>query len=165
MTKDLEYYQYIVEHKDNIKKAFEIFGKSLCNKANVPESEVKKLIDKHDFSKFSSKEFVGYRQWFYPDSNEVPNPKLFEEAWEHHYKNNAHHPEHWISEDGEPLSMPDIYVIEMVLDWCAMSLKFHTYPIDYYENNKDEILIHPTSRNLTESLLEVIGHHEIFNTK
>lgn len=49
------------------------------------------------------------------------DPKLFQEALEHHQTTNEHHPEFW---QGGIHEMPRIYVAEMICDWKARSAEF-----------------------------------------
>ena len=160
--KDQEYYDYIKEHISNVKKAFDIFGKSLCSKAHVPLSVVEDLVKNHDVSKFSEEEFEGYRQWFYPRNGEAGDPEIFDKAWEHHYTVNKHHPEHYVQDDGTAEKMPDMYVVEMLLDWAAMSMRAKNYPSDWYEKEKNRLVFHSETRKFVEALLPILGHHEVF---
>ena len=163
--KDQEYYDYIKEHISNVQKAFAVLGKSLCSKAHVPISVVSDLVAEHDQSKYSDEEFPGYRQWFYPKKNETKSREIFDEAWKHHYTVNKHHPEHWVKKDGTARPMPDMYVVEMILDWSAMCFKFGGDPESWYYEEKEragKLNLNPTTRQLVESLLPVISHNEVF---
>lgn len=68
----------------------------------------------HDNSKLSGVEWECL--------NDEVDPKLFQEALEHHQKTNMHHPEYW-GEDGIH-DMPRIFVAEMCCDWKARSAEF-----------------------------------------
>jgi hypothetical protein len=67
---------------------------------------------KHDNGKFSGIEWECL--------HDGVDPKLFQEALEHHQTTNEHHPEFWRSIH----EMPRIYVAEMVCDWKARSNEF-----------------------------------------
>lgn len=94
---------------------------------------MKREVEKHDLSKFSSDEFVQYRQKFFPIQGELPKELVdveFSEAWEHHKEHNPHHHE-TIRHFND--------VVHMVIDWTAMSYKFGDTPREYYESNKSKI--------------------------
>lgn len=142
-AKESEYRNYIYEHQLNVKAAWSIML-SKCSEFFIeyPElvAEVSELVEKHDNSKFSELEFDGYRKYFYPTQyeNKEDAKDEFDKAWIHHYTVNKHHWDHW---KNEPKKMPDKYIIEMILDWIAMGMKFNNSAIDYYEKNKDNIII------------------------
>lgn len=87
-------------------------------------------IPDHDKSKYSEEEFDGYRLKYYPTEAEKADEELSkladikaEEAWEHHYKTNCHHPEHYyLFESKEARTMPLRYIIEMICDWSSFYL-------------------------------------------
>ena len=136
--KDFEYFDYICEHKRNVMKAYNVLMK------NNPFDEVEKpMIDKvlknrvlnHDLSKFSPEQFKPYRKHFYPNNKDEEESNGFEEAWKYHYNNERHHPERYNGEE----NMRSLDVLEMCLDWYAMSLKFGDNTLEYYNNKKDEL--------------------------
>lgn len=59
--------------------------------------------------------------------------KAYDVAWEHHHKHHPHHPQHWKNRD-----MPYEYIVEMLCDWLAMSMKFGQSTLDWYEKEADE---------------------------
>lgn len=96
----------------------------------------------------------------------------FEKAWEHHYRNNKHHWQYWCydwfkyetepespqlcyCEFITPLEMPDQYLLQMVCDWEAMSMKFGGSVQQYYLKNYYQIHLNPKSRYRLENLLQV----------
>lgn len=134
----MEYNKYIVEHINNVKKAFEEFGDTLCMHLNVNKDTLRELVDKHDLSKFGTDEFEGYRQFFYPKDGEEKSKTAMDMAWLHHMNTNPHHPQYWELRDGEAsktLDMPSEYIAEMILDWQAMSYKFGGTPLTYYNES------------------------------
>lgn len=156
MEKDLkekEYLKYINEHISNVRMAYLRYSDSLCKALNISGKELFINVSKHDESKYLEEEFDGYRQYFHTCSNEKKDQKLFDIAWEHHYKNNKHHPEYWMDENGNPGDMPPIYIAEMLLDWEAMSMKFGGTTYNYYIKNRDK---KPLSDNIKMILDEVI---------
>ena len=130
--KEQEYTQYIEEHIANVNLAFEKYGHKLCDLLRVPYLILAYKVKEHDKSKYSEEEFNGYRQWFYPCSDEEKNKELFDEAWEHHYTTNQHHPQYWM------IDMAPIAIAEMLLDWEAMSMKFGGNTYDYYIKERDK---------------------------
>lgn len=101
------------------------------------------LIPKHDQSKFSDEEFNAYRMKFYPckedlEISEADRDKAFDAAWEHHKTVNYHHPDKWLIKTKEKdmiLPMPFYYLIEMIMDWIAMSMNFKQSTYDWWINS------------------------------
>ena len=157
--KQEEYNQYIKEHRENVEKAFKELS-TLWYKVGIINDDqieaLRKRVDRHDLSKYSTEEFEPYRRYFhYIDESERENAKEdFEIAWKHHYENNDHHPEYWKGE-----KMDDVAVMEMVCDWQAMRYKFGGGTVrDYYEENKEkkQKVINKNSIELLERLLSVV---------
>lgn len=154
--KEKEYTNYINEHIMNIRLAYIKYGEILCKKLNISNHQLLLNINKHDQSKYSEKEFDSYRQYFYPCSNETKNEELFNKAWEHHYKENPHHPEYWIDDDSNTINdMPNIYITEMLLDWEAMSMKFNNNTYDYYMKNKDSKPFTIKTKKIIDSVIDI----------
>lgn len=126
----------------------------------------------HDLSKYSPEEFwTGVR--FY-QGNRSPNAAErelygFSKAWLHHKGRNKHHFEYWIDfsmDKSEGLvghKMPVNYVVEMMMDRIAASkvYKGKDYTdrsaLEYYQREKDFIVIHPETRKLLEKLLVMLS--------
>ena len=169
ITKNLDYSKYIYNHIMNVVKAANnIFIKKavmLPLESGITLDQSKEAIEKlktniinHDLSKWSDEEFPFYRKKFYPTENEKNNldqneiELQFQEAWKHHYMNNAHHPMYWKfheydskgvlieliepREEATPMSLE--FIFEMICDWEAMSMNFGSSTIDWYENKADE---------------------------
>ena len=132
------YLLYVLKHKWYVYQA----GKVLA----VPFWRL--LI--HDLSKFGADEWFPYVDYFYGGGKESGSPykkAVFEVAWQHHWRNNKHHPEYWAK--GKTLSqasvpMPLDYVREMVADWYGAGKtqgstdcwtwylqNWHNYPIQH----------------------------------
>lgn len=158
MEKDLEYIVYINEHTANIKKAWEIVKPKLTGEKWLDDAtflEISQRVLYHDITKFTSNEFHGYRKKFYPDKTESQNEEaiegFFQKSWLHHIHSNDHHWNHWIvSGDGIILSMPFVCIFEMLLDWFAMALKFGDTVEDFYNKNKESMLMHDETRKCVE---------------
>ena len=157
MRKYIKYLLYILEHKKSVFKT--CWNKGLYSHAFT-----------HDLSKFRPSEFIPYARYFYGDY--PPNALLkdighkniktremikekFNKAWELHYKRNKHHPEYWKGRD-----MPYKYIIQMVCDLEAMSLKFGGTAQEYYLKNYYKWDITRETRFRLEKKLDLI---EIFN--
>jgi len=140
-----EYTEYINEHIDNVQKVW----KSVSDKFNSDISQrINNLIKIHDQSKYGPQEFRPYQQWFYPINSKEKNKTLFNYGWNHHQKNNPHHWEYWVMQEGIILPMIFEYAIEMLCDWSAMSLKFKDTPGEFYNQNKHKILIHDDTKQI-----------------
>ena len=126
----------------------------------------------HDLSKYGLEEF--WSGVYYYQGNRSPHAAAreihgFAKAWLHHKGRNKHHFEYWIdytNKKEEGLvghKMPLRYVIEMVMDRIAASkvYKGSEYtdrsPLEYYEREKDYILMHPDTRVLLEKLLSLLA--------
>lgn len=95
----------------------------------------------------------------------------FEEALEKHYIRNKHHWKHWEKDNNNIFSfislfnvvnqsgkkeiqkMPHKYIMQMICDWEAMSLKFGNAAKEYYLKNYDNIKLHRESRAILEEEL------------
>lgn len=156
MNKYIKYLLYVLAHKKNVFKT--CWSKGLYLHAFT-----------HDLSKFRPSEFIPYARYFY--GNYPPNALLkdigykdiktkeevkreFEKAWELHYKRNKHHPEHWIGE-----IMPRKYIIQMICDLEAMSLKFGGTAQEYYLKNYYKWNITYETRLRLERLLDLTNEY------
>ena len=126
----------------------------------------------HDLSKYSPEEF--WTGVYYYQGNRSPNAAErevhgFSKAWLHHKGRNKHHFEYWIDfsikkDDGlVGHKMPLNYVIEMVMDRIAASRiytgKDYTdrSALEYYQREKNFIVINPETRKLLERLLSMLA--------
>lgn len=149
-----EYKNYIIEHKERVKQYADWL------KENLPEifedvdlDAFDEVIAEHDESKFGEEEFEAYAQKFFgpQDINGKPLDFIpgFDQAWEHHWQNNEHHPEHWLGED-----MPLIYILEMICDWGSFSIAEGNPKelIDYYYNNARD----DEEKNLSDNTKKIV---------
>jgi hypothetical protein len=160
MNKHIECWKYILKHK---------YFVLVCGlKLKVP---LWRLII-HDWSKFLPSEWIPYANYFYAEggsdnhanSNGVHNPAdgsyRFNVAWLKHQHRQPHHWQYWLlrEDDGDliPLPMPEVFVREMVADWCgAGAAQGHGNDIsEWYVNNRDRIHIHPYTRALVDKFVE-----------
>lgn len=184
LRKEQEYLNYINEHIDFVKKAYVLYMVPLlANDRNnisslVSDEELKNAIRQlsltittHDASKFSDAEFDAYRAKYHPTKREsqiddeeykkIMEDK-YQEAWKHHYQTNEHHPQHWVdSETGVPTDMSLGAIIEMLCDWEAMSLKFSTNTLEWYENDAtdEKNAMTDKTRQIVEDLLYNVLHN------
>lgn len=141
----IQYLSYVFRHK------WFVFLAGL--KVGVPLWQ----LATHDLSKFSPSEFFPYANFFYRPKDSGGD--AFNMAWLLHQRRNPHHWQHWVlmQDDGPalPLPMPEKYAREMVADWAgagrAITGKWEV--ADWYENNKEKIILHPETRQFTEILL------------
>lgn len=150
-----EYLKYVLEHKKNVFKT--------CWKRGLYLHAFT-----HDLSKFLLSEFIPYAKWFYGKYGTnvdetcllIPEVKTkhcickadFYISWREHYKRNKHHWNYWIGK-----RMPYKYIIQMICDWEAMSLKFGGTAQEYYMKNYDKIQLSVESRCELEFHLCLIG--------
>ena len=159
--KEKQYKKYIKEHLKNVKIAYQ---EEILNNPYIYLLVDKEILNKlyqrvlkHDESKFSKEEFDAYRKNYYPinDKEKEENKNNFDKAWEHHWKNNSHHWQYRqnkktfnINDDDEILD-----VLENVLDWIAMGYKFKNRPTEYYEKNKNQIILCEKEKKFLEHIL------------
>lgn len=156
--KEKEYLDYINDHIEKVKECFANYIIPLMNINNISsllsDEEIKeniiivaKRIGDHDASKFSDDEFDGYRAKWHPTLKELDAGEeykelmmeRYEECWKHHYTNNPHHPKYWYNEeDNTCKDMALDAIIEMICDWEAMSLKFNTDTVEWYNNKAED---------------------------
>ena len=119
----------------------------------------------HDASKRWPEEYDAYDEYFYGEKDE----DAFNRAWLHHIHHNPHHWQHWllVSDDGKSgdpekvtaLEMPKVAALEMVADWWSFSWRSGNLRevFTWYEEHKDGIILHESTREYVESVLAEIG--------
>lgn len=159
------YKRYVDEHIENVNKAFSEFGPVLCKALSVDLGRLKEMITIHDQSKYDEEEFEGYRKYFYPTSLEDSkdlNQYAFDLAWNHHVKNNPHHPEFWVRQDedtGEliPEDIPNTFIAEMLLDWQSMGYKFGDNAYQYWNSDKCKKFLSPATKAKVEEVISIFN--------
>jgi len=143
-----KYLDYLAEHIGNVKSVWEKLQPLLKNSFWLDDFSyfnINEIIKNHDKSKYSKDEFFPYRQYFYPLENEKVSEKWFNLAWNIHQKSNMHHWQYWVmiedSGDIIILEMPFFFIIELLCDWTAMSVKFNNKPSEWYFKNKSKMLL------------------------
>ncbi|MGN1277656.1 MAG: DUF5662 family protein [Floccifex sp.] len=130
----------------------------------------------HDLSKYSYielktgfKYYQGYRSPIDAEKEE----KGYSLGWLHHKGRNKHHWEYWLDfgKDGiYPCEMPVNYVIEMFCDRVAASMIYQkdkytdSSALDYYNQGRNKILIHPNTDALIHSLLVYLSENGLDQT-
>jgi hypothetical protein len=160
--KDKEYAAYIDRHIASVNSVWKEFRENKKTEVIMADGLFYSLLSEkirvHDKSKFSRKEFFGYRQWFYPEEGESKSESIFLHAWNCHQKSNDHHWQYWVMpQNGEmvALEMPTGCAFEMMIDWTAMSVIFGNKPSDWYSENKEKMVLHEGTRNFVEGWLEL----------
>ncbi len=136
----------------------------------------------HDLSKYSPEEFLTGVKYY--QGNRSPNAVErevcgYSKAWLHHKGRNKHHFEYWIDfspNRNEGLignKMPVRYLAEMVMDRIAACRVYKgrdytdSSALEYYENEKDFIVMHPDTRRALEQILTQLseeGEEAAFKT-
>ena len=151
-----DYKDYINVHKENVLKSANWL------KENLPElfeevdiKNFDELIEKHDESKFSDEEFLPYADKWHGSKKKT---KEYELAWEHHWKNNPHHPEYFEGND-----MEYIYILEMICDWMSFGFKENdlTNIISFYKDKAREDKEKNFSENTKNIVDDIINKIEI----
>lgn len=116
-----EYNTYIIEHVDNVKKAY-----FWLKDHNIIKEDILDQLNLHDASKYTDEEYKAYDLYFYGTKTEKVK-KDFDYAWLHHIHENPHHWQHWVlvndDEGTYALEMPKEFVYEMICDWWSFSHK------------------------------------------
>ena len=179
-NKQLEYLDYIKEHVLNVQKAFYLHFLPLLESDHISEKisdetfkdaikNASTLVIEHDASKYGDEEFDGYREKYYPTAREKSDPEFEEKAkerseiaWIHHYSNNPHHPMYWVNkETNEPIDMELSYIIEMICDWEAMSMKYRSDTQEWYKNKaeKEKRAMTNWTKDMVEEILFNVIYH------
>jgi len=137
-----EHIQYSVNHKRFIEKTYRRFRKCLPNLGE-------ESILKHDDSKFSFIEIVGYTdRWTWGKSS-----LLWEEALQHHYANNPHHPQFYQDKRMTRESLEESIVDMMACHWERKEGGGDEVPAEKIAGFSDFYL----ERYLPEDKLEVVA--------
>lgn len=155
-----QYKKYLKKHNNNIQKAY----KELVHNPNIYLIIDKEVLDKlyqrvliHDKSKYSIEEFDAYRKNYFPINNreKEENIENFKLALEHHWRNNPHHWE--FRQDKQYFNIYNdeevVNVLENIVDWLAMGYQYKDTPQEYYEQNKDKIILCDRERAFLEHIL------------
>lgn len=155
---ELAYFRHYAKHTYYVVLAWKLIQGILISKEIIDEEEfdyITKLIIWHDNSKIGKEEWLPYARKFYPlgnqDTNNVKNE--FKEAVKHHKNNNFHHFESLQNYKG-----PDwrCYIIEMICDYIAMGWEFGVYIFEYYNQNKEKIILPLEYKEYLEQVLEIL---------
>lgn len=161
MYKMQDYTEYVEEHISLVREVWYDLKPNLRGLFSSDAiTEIGYLIQLHDQSKFSRQEIDGYCQWYFPKDKRNRSWLIYNIAWNHHQKANPHHWQYWLMYDkGQTiaLDMPVVYLVEMLCDWTAMSYKFKDTPGEFYEKNKDEMLLSDRTRAGVVELLPILN--------
>ena len=160
--KDIKYEDYLNNHLEGIQKGYNWLQNNLpgifIHNEYDYSNKVKNLIDNHDESKYSIKEWIPYREYFYGVKTDNVR-RDFDYAWLHHIHNNPHHWQYWVligDESGiKALDIPYEYIIEMFLDHWSFSWKEgNLFEIkNWYNSHKDIIIFSENTKRLYENIL------------
>ena len=127
----------------------------------------------HDLSKYSPTEFLVGMKYYQGDrspNNAEREDTGMSKSWMHHKGRNKHHFEYWIDFAINPreglvgMPMPTRYVLEMFCDRISASKNYNrdtyndSFPLAYYNKNKDYYVMHPDTRELLEKLLTMLAY-------
>lgn len=148
MNKHLKYLWYIIRHKWYVGR--ECVRRGLYWRGLT-----------HDLSKLLPSEWGPYTSYFYGSAaGTTEGEAAFDAAWLAHQHRNPHHWQHYVlrEDDGatKVLPMPIPYLVEMVCDWIGAGMAIRGDPRvwNWYEQNKDQIVLHPVTEAMLELLLE-----------
>ena len=179
--REAEYYNVVGTHRNNVVKAYEMIVKDPKSQIviegipvyNYDTPSLEDAIKNHDMSKYSDAEFYAYRKWHNPTSHEkflmetdddyrLAAEAAYEEAWDHHKRNNDHHPEWWCYDENgnsvEPIDMTIEAILHMICDWQSCDMTYGGNIHDWWAKNKGEkakVMSENTFR-IVESIMEKI---------
>lgn len=161
MNKHLQYLRYLLRHKFWV--AFYL----------IRDYRMVLQAITHDWSKFLPDEWFPYVNYFYgpkpPQKQEggykhqPGDDTAFDTAWNHHQKRQPHHYQYWLlkRDDGTEsvLPMPEHYLKEMLCDWrgAGRAQGYGDNTPEWYERNKERIVLHPDSRKWIEAEIARAG--------
>ena len=131
---------------------------------------------RHDLSKYSPTEFLPGARFYLGDRSPTEGERReygYSKAWMHHKGRNKHHWEYWLDFGVDGIyacKMPTNYVIEMFCDRVAASMIYQkekytdSSALEYYENGRGKILIHPETDALIHHLLKYLSEHGLDQT-
>ena len=158
-----EYDAYIVDHRNNVQKAYEF---CLANNIFPYNDKTAEAVKNHDLSKYSDEEYNAYGEYFYGDKRNVPHKEDmdFKRAWLHHQHNNPHHWQYWLLKEDEgtgleALEIPEEYAQEMICDWLSFAIKAKNINnfFSWYAENKPKQILHPNTRIWVEEIIKKIS--------
>jgi len=154
-----EYTKYIIQHKENVEKAFNWLKEHNLIKPEALE-KAEANVANHDLSKYQPEEYDAYDNYFYGQRTpEVDS--AFNYAWLHHIHANPHHWQYWVlKHDDEPeeaLEMPEEYIAEMIADWWSFSFKVGNLReiFGWYKKHKDMVLNKKTRGRVEDILYRI----------
>lgn len=173
-----EYLKYVLEHKKNVFKTCRKNGLKL----HALTHDLSKFLPSEFIpyaNWFNGRHGVAIANKLTDVSDSVLNEhnmlkQKFEIAWQHHFEYNKHHWNHWCYdwslyynndiklEDcklSEPEYMPGKYLMQMICDWEAMSIKFGGSAQSYYLNNYYQIQLNRESRWVLEGKLNLYSKY------
>lgn len=131
-----EYLDYLEDHLTKVAIAFDDLSNACEGMWWVGDDyawhTLRRDVELHDISKFSEEEFVQYRKTFYPIDKDEKENVDFKSALEHHKEQNHHHFES---------CQTYLDMVHMIIDWTAMSYTFGGTAQEYYEKNKEKIIV------------------------
>jgi hypothetical protein len=113
----VNHFKQVLSHRKWLYYAFVLIADSL---EESEKASLHTLVLKHDLSKFSAVEALGYGVKFgrKGELTKETEVKVWEKALQNHYKKNPHHPEFNRNED-----MDHIYLLESILDMLACRME------------------------------------------
>lgn len=160
IQKEKDYISYLETHISNVKKAYinlflPLVSKELVfNDAPFSPQEfkdaiilAKSAVRMHDMSKWGEAEFEPYRAHWNPTDEEKLRGEeyqteveiAYQNAWEHHYQNNDHHPKFWYDfENNVARDMSLDAIIHMLCDWESFDIDSPSRTVKWYINHSIE---------------------------
>lgn len=161
-----QYDEYLNQHKNGVKKAFEWIRDNLPNLlVDAGDTDLEwQICMNHDASKTKYDEYYAYDDYFYGGNRSHKVVEEFNKAWLLHLHRNPHHWQHWVLINDDPkegeiiLDMPYNYIIEMICDWWSFSWRSGNLReiFKWYDEHKDYIKLNNSTRLYVEYILKTI---------
>ena len=159
-----KYLSHIKKHRKLVKECWRVFKKLKETNGLLADDffywTIEGNIENHDASKIEADEFYPFCQWFYPEPNAVKRVKYFLHGVNRHIRRNKHHPEYWVVIDADAkqtiLDMPTEYIIEMMMDWCAISIAFENKPSEWYDSKGPKKIMSRDTLNFVDKWMPTI---------
>ena len=150
---------YTDTHRQNIITAFnmllpKLISNNILSKQEI--SEIKSNLKIHDLSKYQVEEALPYGKFFFGERNDEVIAG-FKRAVKLHKGRNPHHPEYFAKEN-KPITMPNVYIVEMVCDWWTFGIKDNNLAeiFDFYKEKKEKFNFSQDTAKKVEILLGLI---------
>ena len=159
---EAKYKEYLDGHIGNVCEALKKLSELDIDFIKEHLEELRDIVKNHDKTKWEEPEWSAYLHHFYPTNDEeAMKSEEFENACRHHIKNNKHHWDYWVDEENNLQDDIDedeykLYCVERCCDWLAMANQHDEPPTEWYQNNREFIVMPDYGFDLVDSIFGVV---------